>query len=264
VRAKTLILFLGIFLTLLALPAVSVSAPFDIYVNFAGGLTPSQETVFSQAEAFWEGFITGYQPGISITNLNIDAKGQYIDGPGNVLGSAGPTGIVDQGGFELAQSGIMSFDSDDLPNLESSGRLFDVIAHEMAHVIGFGTLWDNNFVYTYGSGQYTGFLGLEAYKQEFDSSATFVPVELDGGPGTANGHWDEASITDLMGRELRNELMTGWLDTPTFVSKTTVMSFADIGYEVQFVPVPGSIVLFSSGFGFLLGFVRFRRKFKRG
>ena len=38
------------------------------------------------------------------------------------------------------------------------------------------------------SGEYTGAAGISAYKSEFDQpSATFVPVELEGGGG--NGKW---------------------------------------------------------------------------
>ena len=41
------------------------------------------------------------------------------------------------------------------------------------------------------AGQYTGAAALDAFKLEFNQlEATFVPVELDGGAGTANGHWN--------------------------------------------------------------------------
>jgi hypothetical protein len=35
-----------------------------------------------------------------------------------------------------------------------------------------------------GTGQYTSANTLAAYQAECDATATFVPVELDGGPGT--------------------------------------------------------------------------------
>ena len=56
------------------------ATPFDINVIFGGGLTPSQQAVFTQAETTWEGLITGYQSGISIPSLDINAAGLAIDG----------------------------------------------------------------------------------------------------------------------------------------------------------------------------------------
>ena len=39
-----------------AMPKLASSAgPFDIVVNFLGGLTASQQAIFAQAEAHWEG-----------------------------------------------------------------------------------------------------------------------------------------------------------------------------------------------------------------
>ena len=58
---------------------------------------------------------------------------------------------------------------------------------------------------------------------------------------------------------MRNELMTGWLNSPTFISDTTKMSFMDIGYEVILTPLPASVWLFASALG-LLGFAARKRK----
>jgi len=237
------------------------AAPLDINVVFGGGLTVSQQTVFSQAEATWEGLITGYELGITLTEVTINAAGVAIDGVGGILGSAGPEFGTIQGGFILTTSGSMQFDTADLASLESGGQLEAVILHEMAHVLGLGTLWPLNGVYTSGTGQYTGAYGLAAYQTEFSQpGATYVPVELGGGGGTANGHWNEVNygagltgITDGEGRDMRNELMTGWLNSPTFISQTTVQSFRDIGFTV--VPEPSTALLLAAGL-LTLGFAR--------
>jgi len=235
------------------------ASAFDINVIFGGGLTVSQQAVFSSAESFWESQVLGYLEDPGISTLNIDASGVAIDGPGGVLGQAGPTFGVTTSNFLYASDGAMEFDTADLSALEAAGSLFDVIQHEMAHVMGFGTLWSSSGVgfpgkqevYVDGSGEYTGAAALAAYKQEFDPAATFVPVELDGGQGTADAHWDE----DWAGG--RSELMTGFLDAPTFVSRTTVASFEDIGYAIVPIPLPAGILLGASAFG-LLGLLRQR------
>jgi len=222
-----------------------------INLNFTGGLSTSQQNVFTGAKNFWETALTGYRPGVSITGVTINASGQAIDGVGGVLGSAGPSTIVSQGGYVLATSGSMQFDTADLNRLESNGALQNVILHEMAHVLGFGTLWTYNGVYVNNTGQYTGASALAQWKTEFgQTQATFIPVELGGGAGTANGHWNEvdggANLTGIrnsQNRDMRDELMTGWLNPNSFVSNMTIASFSDIGFTVAAVPEPSSFLL---------------------
>lgn len=178
----------------------------------------------------------GYQPGISLDGISIVASGADLDGAGNLLGQANWTDWSVQAGYWLATAGYMTFDTADLAVLEADGLLLPVILHEMAHVLGFGTMWFYNGVYSSlaAPGQYHGANALVAYRQEFGQpEATYVPVELDGGLGTAHVHWDElTSVVNADGRPLTEELMTGFLDTPAYLSRTTIQSFADIGYVV--------------------------------
>lgn len=251
----------------LAVASLSANAAFDIDVVYSGDA--SYQQYFTAAESFWESVITGYQAGISITGLTIDASVSAIDGAGGILGQAGPTFGTNQGGYLLVTEGVMQFDVADVAGLVSGGAMTEVIMHEMAHVIGFGTVWDYNGLYN-TPGQYTGAAGLAMYQAEFNKpGATFVPVELGGGPGTAGGHWNEVDggagatgITDGFGRDMGNELMTGWLNSPTFVSMTTIASFEDLGYTVNFaaVPEPESMMLFALGLPAVLLHLKRRRE----
>lgn len=251
----------ALIVTAFALTATaSQAATFNIQVVFGGGLTLSQQSIFSQAETFWESVIIGYKPNVTLTGIVINAAGSVIDGAFGILGSAGPDTIVKTRGTWYATEGSMNFDTADMAWMEGNGSLLSVIMHEMAHVIGFGTLWTENSVYVNNSGQFTGSNALAAYRSEFNSpSATFVQVETDFGPGTANGHWDENWAGGTQ------ELMTGFLDTPAFVSNTTVRSFADIGYTtanlpaVAPVPLPAGAVLLLGALG-VLGAVGARRR----
>ncbi|MCC6536349.1 MAG: PEP-CTERM sorting domain-containing protein [Bryobacterales bacterium] len=246
------------------------ATPFTIAVDFSGGgLTSTQQTIFSDAAGIWMGLLPEYQPGINITSLSIEATGVAIDGANGILGQAGPTFGTVQGGYFLATQGIMEFDTADLAVMEANGSLFAVILHEMAHVMGFGTLWTYNGVYTDGTGQYTGAHGLAAYRSEFNQpGAAFVPVELGGGPGTAGGHWNEvdggAGATGIVSAQgdMRSELMTGWLNSSPYISNLTVQSFRDIGYlpfnSLTPVPEPGTWVLMGAGVT-LIGAFRRRR-----
>jgi len=258
-----------LFTTLLVSSSIaSASGTFNITLNGLEAFSTAQQAAFSSAEIFWENIITGYQPGVQ-TNGNFGMSGITInttsinsDGVGGVLGSAGPQTVRASGGYTLATTGIMDFDAADLGNMDANGSLLNIIKHEMAHVIGFGTLWQANSLYIADTGEYTGSAGLTTYQTEFDSAATFIPVELDGGAGTANGHWNEegglnlTGITDTNGNDMRDELMTGifYNNGETFLSDTTIASFQDLGYTVSFplaVPVPASVWLFASALGFL-------------
>lgn len=255
-------LLIGFGAVLTAVPAQAT--PFFINLNFGSGLTTTQRDIFSTAANTWMGLLPGYRPGISIAQLTITANATAIDGVGGVLGSAGPDNITFQGGYRLTTNGSMDFDTADLANLESTGRLLAVVLHEIAHVIGFGTLWTNNNVYINGTGQYTGASALAAYRTEFNQlAAASIPVELGGGSGTANGHWDEVdgggSNTGRVSSfgDMRFELMTGWINTPYYISNTTIQSFADIGYLTA-VPEPGTLFSFAAGAS-LLFLLRRRR-----
>lgn len=257
-----------------AVTCTASQAAFDIQLTFTGTPTPSQISAFTAAEAFWESRISGYITSFATTNvtsLNITANISAIDGSGGILGQAGPTSGINDGTYLIATQGQMQFDSADVADLQAAGEFNNVILHEMAHVIGLGTLWElnstvSNPIYVNNSGQYKGAFGLAAYKAEFNQPlATFVPVELNGGSGTANGHWnDSTNVFDSQGRPLIRELMTGFLDDgpsniPVYVSNFTVQSFRDIGYTVRsvtVVPEAGTLAFLSTG---LLGLIGVRR-----
>jgi MYXO-CTERM domain-containing protein len=207
---------------------------FDIVINFTGGLSDSQQTVFQDAENYWESILVGYADSVSFApSLIIDASGEDIDGQSGVLGQAGPTyaeynRVQSSDTYNLlyALNGTMKFDTADLDYMEDNGTLYAVIVHEMAHVIGFGTLWTYNDLYTDGTGEYVGEYALAQYQEEFDADATYVPVEQDGGDGTEDAHWDESWAGGSA------DLMTGYLEGITTLSDTTLAAFQDLGYAV--------------------------------
>ena len=259
------------------------STIFDIEIVFDGSstFTASQQAAFTTAADTWESLIIDYKT-LTVpigTKLTITANNPGIDGVGGTLGSAGPTyGNTFGGSYLYATAGSMSFDSADVNALELAGTFGDVILHEMGHVIGIGTLWSSSAVglpgyqelYVAGSGQYTGEIGLAAFQQEFvgQESATFVPVELGGGAGTADGHWNEGDggfatgITRVSdGQDMNLMLMSGWLNPGSYISDTTLGSFEDLGYNTTLVlaavPEPASAILLLAG---LLGLTMRRHR----
>lgn len=237
-------------------------------------LTASQQVLFTDAVGFWDSVIVGHRDNVSRAwNLSVDTFSQAAAGNGGILLGFGgysslsltnvvPGSHTTDGRFYISTGGQVTFNTHpDAGQLSSS-----LIRHEIAHALGFGSLWELNQVYNDGvagntfrtlaggqPGQYVGPAALAAFQQEFggQAAATYVPVELSGGAGTAHGHWNEmddsgqslTGLIDAQGRDFRDELMTGWT-SPTgnaFVSQTTMQSLVDIGFTVRAVPEPTGV-----------------------
>lgn len=243
--------------------AVPASA-YNIEIRYLG--TPpstGRQAIFTAAAQRWSQLIVG-----DISNLNVDqacVDGQTgqeihpapgaiddiviyaqvgpIDGPGLILGQAGP--CIRRLSNDLPGSGFMIFDEADVANLEAAGQFANVILHEMGHVLGFGTYWELprfNLLRPGPCTTNTFFAGTSA-ALAFWSLATearfpraVVPVEDQdppGGPpcpnnGTRDGHWKET--------DLGAELMTGFIEPAglaTPLSSLSVASLRDMGYVVN-------------------------------
>jgi hypothetical protein len=217
--------------------AAAIESAYKIEVRFLGGLTATQQNAFKKAADRWSKVITGDLPSVLVSgevidDLVIEAQGAAIDGPGTILGQAGPTNLrpaaAGASSF-LPAKGIMSFDTADLAQMEADGTLGDVITHEMGHVIGIGTIWKLKKLLT-GAGNanptFKGTGAKKAFGELKGQGPAAVPVENTGGAGTRDGHWRESVF--------RNELMSGFIAAPNNpLSKVTVASLADLGYVVN-------------------------------
>jgi hypothetical protein len=237
--------------------ATGVASAFNIqFVNVAGSNpTAVQQAAFDSAAARWSRVIFGDLTDLPNFNIPANACGRPeipqqtqniddvlifvmlvpIDGPGGILGSAGPCSV--RASNSLTIYGLMRFDTADLGTMEGNGTLRDVILHEMAHVLGLGTLWNLKGLLTGGGGLDPYFTGAQA-NVRFDeiggtdySGGGTVPVEncvgIPGcGAGTRDGHWRELNVFE-------NELMTGYIDIPAPLSVVTSAQFTDLGYQVN-------------------------------
>ncbi len=216
-------------------------------------LTGPQQEAFDSAKAKWQrlligdvadafaSFAAGWcgpgSPAISetIDDVIIYASVVFIDGPGGILGQAGPCAIRDVGHQPAA--GLMRFDSADVAGLLAAGLFDEVILHEVGHILGIGTVWGPTRLNLLRNPSLQGnadpyFIGPRAIQAFDDAGGTGytggakVPVENIGGPGTADAHWRE-SVFD-------NELMTGFINfgiNP--LSAVTVGSLWDEAYLVN-------------------------------
>jgi len=222
-----------------AVVGAEVVSPFTIEVRFLGGLTQRQIDAFTGAADRWVGLIVGDLPSVTlpggqvVDDLLIFARGEDIDGEGNVLGQAGARELrpANAGQFAfLPATGEMSFDIADLERMEDDGTLNDVITHEMGHVLGVGRqIWRRKSLLQ-GEGSsdptFRGARAIEEYARLRGGEQVPVPVANVGGPGTRDTHWREAVFV--------NELMTGTIrEAGNPISRMTVGSLADLGYVVN-------------------------------
>ena len=190
----------------------AVAPAFVIDVRFKGGLTSAQQAAFTTAAARWARIITADVPSVvvdgeTIDDIVIDASGTAIDGPQGILGQAGPTQL--RPGSFLPAAGVMEFDTADLSAMEADGSLVNVITHEMGHVLGLGSIWDELGLRQGAGSVNPTFTGRERDARVRDArpaarATRAVPLDNVGGPGTRDAHWREAVFG--------NELMTGFLN----------------------------------------------------
>lgn len=174
--------------------------------------------------------------GTYIDDILIEMELKYIDGPSKVLGSTNIQYTRTSGDGTPLSSKII-FDIADATRLKEKGAWSDVILHEMLHALGLGSLWVAKGLINKsvaGDWRYTGKNAVDVYVEEMllATNGTFIydgrgiPVESTGGGGTAGKHWDEAVF--------KNELMTGYVNAENALSRMSIASLADLGYDVSF------------------------------
>ncbi len=166
-----------------------------------------------------------------VDDVIIFATVEGIDGPGGILGSAGPCTI--RSVTALPVIGRMRFDAADLDTREATNQLVPLILHEMGHVLGFGTIWTDRGVISDRGSADPIFVGTQALALWPTLTLGYVgrpvPLENSFGPGTADAHWRESVF--------RAELMTGFIESPGVpmpLSRMTIASMRDLGYVVNY------------------------------
>ncbi|MEL6548600.1 MAG: hypothetical protein AAFQ82_28515, partial [Myxococcota bacterium] len=135
--------------------------PFQIRLEFMSDITPRFQSAFQSAANRWGTVIRNDLPNrtfnlielpsvcgfgneartVTVDDVLIAVEVREIDGEAGVLGQAGPCILRATDRSPLV--GFMEFDSADLSALDRLGRMEEVILHEMGHVLGIGTLWQD-------------------------------------------------------------------------------------------------------------------------
>ncbi len=208
----------------------TASAGYNITIEFKGSWTQDLYNIFVSAADRLTTLIIGELPNVTVyggkggpkavDDILITAELGNIDGLYGVLGQAGPTAVRTNG--SLPATATMKFDIVDV-NAMGLEVFADVVLHEMAHSLGFGSIWDRLGLVT--NGLYTGANALEEFLA-MGGTGSGIPVEQDGGAGTAGSHWDEETFD--------NELLTGFINEgENYFTAMSAASFADLGYTIR-------------------------------
>ena len=244
---------------------------FDIELRYVGREpTPAQRQVFRQAAEGWERVITrGLSDrfidssettcedgdfsslfGTHIDDLLVYIGLKYLDGPRGALAEAGPCWTRGPNGLPFI--GTVTIDTADLPLMERNGVLGKVVTHELAHALGFGTIWNgvrgsdgrpllklpsvvNNVKVPGRDTHFNGPAAVAAFDAvggDAYRGGAKVPVENDTvgyGIGALDGHWRES----VLGRELMTSSLSIERGVHEPLSMVTIAALEDLGYSVD-------------------------------
>ena len=163
-----------------------------------------------------------------------------------VLGQAGYTSLRDLNGKTYPSRGIINMNTSNWSTQKNSLKkdgnslAYYTILHEIFHVFGVGTLWRS----LVNGREYTGAHALREYRNVIgNQELEFIPIEDDGGIGTADGHPEEGTGSvriknGITYPGLDRELMTGYSesmdDEVMILSRITVGFMEDLGYTVRY------------------------------
>lgn len=282
--------------TMMAMPvfqAPTVAVADDFIILDVSGVPLGFRRFFTGAQEFWNGHINGYGDHLPrffrqslLPNVTLQAFLVPQDGPGGILGSAAPDVVAtytqdngplgEEENYAVSQHGMMNFDIADFQSGQfTAEQLGDIVIHEMAHALGFGALWQQNDLIG-ADGNYNDGFALEAYRRETgDLFATSIPVEMEGGAGTAGSHWEDGmfdtdgdGFPDYVPGNLFNQTetrfladyMIGSINTVTsdgqivipdkFLTTTSLWSMRDVGFGltgIDNVEFGGGVIKWSDG-----------------
>ena len=221
---------------------------FDVTLRFSSNFPSGARAVVNSAVDTWESILADNEltdipyngpancrnwyvgdPVYQVDDVLIFVLADSIDGSSGVLAQAGVCDIRVAG--SLPVTAAIEFDSADLDRLNDNA-LTVVALHEVAHALGFGTLWaefgllENRYP---GSGthdtHFSGSAAIAAFDDAGGSGYTGEKVPVQNTSPGENGHWRRSVFT--------TEIMGPRLVPGGALSAITAQAMADLGYSVD-------------------------------
>lgn len=255
------------FILLDAIIQGGVDTSFRINYRINGKHDSEDKSIVEDVVKRWARIITG--PLFPNDNCELSFTIAFKDFAPNILGNATPTNFRKYQNHYIPCEGNINLNkntwTEQKKQIKKDGKssAYYTLLHEFGHILGIGTYWrspddneprphlidvghkeiiDDFPVYT----RYIGQHALAKYREAIkNDNVTFIPIEDDGGSGTAGGHIEEG-IDTAHGTKyhdghshpgLDRELMTGISeidDEPEILSSITVGFLHDMGFSVNY------------------------------
>ncbi len=229
---------------------VVVPGLFSIVLRYSTRFPAKFKPAFEAAVTRWQSLITADVPDSTSTFLpsqcgvtgqtnivGVDDLVIWVDtipfnaSNPNLLGQAGP--CFSRQPSRLTLVGVMEFVDTQMDGLLTANQLTNTVTHEMGHILGLGTHWQqlNLSVNVLGGNlcgtdpQYIGANAIREYRAL--GGAGNIKLENLYGPGTCEGHWKES----VFGTELMTGFLNGGVANP--LSRMTLASMQDLGYSID-------------------------------
>ena len=237
--------------------------PFNIELVFVDDFTDARKDLMQQAARRFEGIIThglpdvdfssnGYEfvadegrvtreVGDIVDDLRIFVLKTHYGGPAGLGGplyvrSGNPTGLPAVGVISIDSPFLARLGAESLWQEERLAR--DLMLHEIAHVLGFGTLWREFGLLQepLGDSYFSGELAIQAFNAAGGApyAGNKVPVEggLFGGSCGSGSHWNPLVFRGLE-RKFGAEILEPTIEQAHALSAITIQSLAALGYVVD-------------------------------
>lgn len=216
-----------------------VTEGFDLEIRPSTPLDADLVAAFEWAAARWESAVVRGLSDMAVTlppgqcsvgsaaydgvvdDIVVDVSVQPIPG---YAGLGGPCVF---GPDYLPRYGAVQVNPESIPFLRAAGVLDELALHELAHVLGFGTIWNYNRSLVAATGTPDSrFIGPRA-SAEYSALGGVGGIPTDTVGGIDTGHWHP----DLIGSEVMTPGLGGVDGAP--LSSMTIASMADLGYRVD-------------------------------
>jgi hypothetical protein len=224
-------------------------------VSASENTTSSYETYMNNAVERWNKVLNYTLPeGLNTPSIHFTLEDEGNNGTLGwaYIDTAQSTNDTSTFGYVFPMVGYMNINTYYYP---AHGDPETTILHEMGHILGIGSLWiwdtDPSTRPISDDGLwYFGEHALREYKYYYEQSGGNpddiygIPIENDGGGGTAYGHSEEGDHRHISANNryyngvlhpgLGSELMTGWSDGGNELSRITIGFLEDLGYNVNY------------------------------
>ena len=219
---------------------------YTIEVRFTSSVEGSVQSAVLNAASFWESVLAdneffdyevngiascgGYSSQVgTIDDLMVYVATEDIDGTQGTLGYA--TYCIVRVRGEKPILGRMVLDNADIGRL-SSTDLRELAIHEIAHILGFGSAWEDQGLLANPSENdpdadthFAGSDAITAFNQAGGTSYVGAKVPVENGGD--DGHWRKS----VFGRELLTPTIGTGVSDP--ISAISIQAFSDMGYAVR-------------------------------